>query len=268
MSHKVVVFFIAFLVSQVAFAQSPWVGNKGSLYVQPSMTFLSYDKVFTSTSGEIIQADYATTDLTIGLFGDYSVTDNTAIIVNIPFKSVDYFNQSLSGLGDPSIKIKHQISDKRPFAIHYGYTAPLSKREGVVRTGYSQHAFDLGLSAGIGREKFFSYASLGYRYRNNIPDQIIVDAEFGLSRSLNKRKLYLMLHLDAALNTTTTQDPEGLQSGLYHNDGEFVSPAVKVSYNVAGKFWLNLGAGGAVYARHLGAAPTLSFGVAYNLKRG
>ena len=263
-SQKLLLLTICFLVAISGFSQSPWVNKKGSFYGQLSTTFLSYNSIINDNYNDIIESEFTTNDITVGFFGDYSLTNKTAVIVDLPFKSVEHNGQSLSGLGDAKIKVKHQLADKIPFAVHYGYTAPLSERSGILRTGYKQHAAELGLSAGIGKSKYFTFGSLSYKYRTDIPDQVIFESEFGVSTEVADKVLFVIFRLDGALNTSSVEDLQGDETVLYHNNGEFVSPGLKFSYNVTKKFWINAGFFGAVHARKLGAAPTMNFGLAYN----
>lgn len=250
-----------------AFSQSPWVNKKGSFYGQLGYTYLAYTELINEGGNNIVESPFATSDITMGLFGDYSLTNKTAVIVNLPFKSVESNNQALSGLGDATIHIKHQLPGKMPLAVYYGYTAPLSQRDGILRTGYKQHAAELGLSGGVGKAKYYTYGALGYKYRTNIPDQVMIDYEFGYKAAIAKRTLYMMLHIDGAINTSSVNDDEAEETMLYHNDGEYLAPGLKFSYNAVGDFWINLGAFGAMMARKMGAAPTVSVGLAYDLKR-
>ncbi len=247
-------------------AQSPWVNNKGSFYGQLSGTFLSYNDVFNS-QGEVVTTNLRTTDNTIGFFGEYSVANKTSIIVNLPYKMVQSNSVSLSSLGDSKVKVKHQLLNNIPLALHYGYTAPISTRVGELRTGYNQHAFDLGMSVGYGKSSYYTYGSLGYRYRNNIPNQVIVDAEFGFNTSIAKQSFFIMLHIAGALNTSVTDDIFANETVLYHNNGDYLSPGLKLSYNIIDNFWLNASGFGAFFAKNQGASPTISIGIAYSLKK-
>ena len=68
-------------------------------------------------------------------------------------------------------------------------------------------------------------------------------------------------------NTSEIQDLGAGQANLFHNDGEFLSPALKLSYNAFDKFWINTGIHSAVFVRNFGAASTLNLGFAYKLER-
>jgi len=264
--QKAILYLSLFLFPLSGIAQSPWVNKKGSIYGQVSSSYLDYNKIYNGL-GNVVGSPYTTTDLTVGLFGEYSITDKTSVLVDLPFKSVQSNDQSLSGIGDTKIKLKHQLSTKVPLAIHGGYTAPLSQRKDFLRTGYKQHAIDLGLSIGLGKKKFYTYASLSYSYRTNIPDQIIADAEFGYITSFLKRDLYLMFHFSGTVNTSYSFDSEAAKTMLYHNNAEYLSPGLKLSYNPAGNFWLNLGANSALNASNVPAVRVYSIGLAYSLKK-
>lgn len=265
MTHKIILSSLLFLFSISAYSQSPWVNKKGSFYGQFSVTYLSYGSVINEKLNEIVPADFRSRDITASLYADYSLTDNWALLVNLPYKSVQHNDQSLSSLGDPSLKLKYQILENIPLSGYIGYTAPLSKRMGVLRTGYNQHAAEVGLSIGKGKEKTFIYGGAGVRYRANIPNQVLVEFEYGYRFLGVKKPFYMIFHVDGIFNTSSIEDPEAGQANLYHNDGEFLSPALKFSYNVFDDFWINAGIHSAVIVRNFGAASTLTLGLANKL---
>jgi hypothetical protein len=264
---KITLYLTFICLSLNSIAQSPWVNKKGSVYGQLSTSYLAYSNIFNTGPADIVESNYETKDITIGLYGEYSLSNKTSVILDLPFKNVQANNQILTGFGDPTIKIKHQISNKTPIAIYYGYTAPLSQRNGILRTGYKKHIGELGLSTGIGKEKYYVYGGFGYRYREQIPNQIIIDSEFGYKLQVAKRTLFLMLHIGGSLNTSTTEDPDGDETVLYHNNGQYLSPGLKLAYSPFQNLWINFGANFAITARNMGAAPLINFGLAYNLKK-
>ena len=77
----------------------------------------------------------------------------------------------------------------------------------------------------------------------------------------------LIFHVDGALNFSEIEDLGGDQTALYHNNGQFLSPGLKVSIKVFGDWWLNLGGFGAFTATNQGAAGSVSVGLAYNLQK-
>ena len=261
------ILLIVFLISCYATkAQSPWVDNKGSLYVQGSFNTITYSSIFNSDGGSS-QIGFETTDRTYSIYGSYSITDRTGILFNLPYKSVTANDASLSAFGDISLKVKHELLGNSRLTAYAGYTAPTATREGNLRTGYDQHSIDVGLSTGFSSGKTYGYFGSGYRYRENIPSQFIIDAEIGTSSVIGGRTLSLIFHIDGALNFSTVEDLEGDETVLYHNNGQFLSPGIKVSFNAYKNWWINLGGFGAITARNQGAGGSISIGIAYSLKR-
>lgn len=257
---------LSFLFASLsAFGQSPWVDDKGSIYAQVSGTVISYTDIF-NIDGERSQNTFETNDRSIGLFASYSLSDRTGIQLSLPFKSVETDGNSLNALGDISVKLKHELFKSFPLTAFAGYTAPTATREGALRTGYEQHGIDLGLSVGFTRNSAFGYITAGHRYRADIPNQITIDTEIGTKANFGKRALYLFFHIDGALNLEDTTDPDGDASVLYHNNGEYLSPGIKLSLNVINNWWLNFGTYGAITATSQGASPSISLGIAYNRK--
>lgn len=265
MLHKYILAISLLLLSLHTFAQSPWVDDKGSIYAQFSGTTINYDAIF-NNDGEGSQNAFETSDRTIALYANYSLTDRTGIEINLPFKAVSSNDISLSAFGDISLKVKHELFESFPLTAFAGYTAPTATREGTLRTGYQQHGIDLGLSTGFSRNNTFGYLGVGHRYRTDIPNQISIDTEIGTKANFGKRSLYLIFHIDGALNLEETVDPEADESVLYHNNGQYLSPGIKLSLNVISDWWINFGTYGAITASNQGAAPSLSVGIAYNKK--
>lgn len=267
MKNTLYVCLLLSFLSVGSYAQSPWVNPKGSFYGQVSGTYLGYSSVINDELNQIVPVDFSTQDITTSLYADYSLSDKFAVIANLPFKSVLHNEQRLSGLGDPNLKVKYQILKKIPLAAYVGYTAPFSKRNGVLRTGYNQHAAELGLSVGKGNEKYFVYGGLGLRYRANIPNQVLLEFEYGYQFSLAKKPLYVIFRVDGMLNTSSVIDAEAGQANLYHNNGEFISPAVKFAYNAFNNVWINAAVHSAVFVKNFGASSTFNVGFAYKLTR-
>ena len=261
--------FIAMLLtfaSLYTLGQSPWVSDKGAFYGQISSTFINYSSIVKNEANTIIQTDSSTQDVTVSIYAEYNLTDQLGLLINFPFKSVTHDGMQLSGLGDPSVKLKYQVLENFPLGVYMGYTAPFSKREGVLRTGYRQHALDIGVSAGNGKKKSFLYGSLGFRYRNEISDQVLIEFEYGRKFSVAKKPFFMMFHLDGTLNASTFPDDNAGNANLYHYDAEFISPGLKMSYNAFKNLWLNIGAFSGVYIRNIGAKPSVNFGLAYKME--
>lgn len=259
-----VIFSLTFSALSV-FGQSPWVDNKGSIYAQLSGTTITYDAIFNNDS-EGTQNTFETSDRTIGLFASYSLSDRTGIQIDLPFKAVSAEENSLNALGDISVKVKHELFKAFPITAFAGYTAPTATREAALRTGFQQHGIDLGLSTGFSRNSTFGYFGAGHRYRADIPNQIIIDTEIGTKAKIGNKELYLIFHIDGALNLEDTLDPEADATVLYHNNGQYLSPGIKLSLNVISNWWINFGSYGAITATNQGAAPSVSLGIAYSKK--
>jgi len=264
--YKLLTTFLLLLASTLIFAQSPWVENKGSFYAALTGTSITYTDIFNS-EGEGAQNAFETSDGTISFYGNYSLTDRTAIVVDLPFKVVSIDSSSLSALGDLKFQVKHELLKGFPLTAFASYAAPTATREGALRTGFRQHAVDGGLSTGFSRGSAFGYFGGGYRYRSEIPNQIVIDTEIGTKIELGSRALYLIFHIDGALNLDDAEDPEADGSVLYHNNGSFLSPGIKAGLNIADNWWINFGTYGAITATNQGAAPSLSLGVAYKYSK-
>ncbi len=262
MLYKCLFVFFLLSFSILSNAQSPWVESKGSFYAAFTATSISYTSIF-NNDGDGAENPFETQDRTFSLFGSYSLSDKTAIVADLPFKSVSSNGSALSALGDLKIQVKHELLQAFPLTAFASYTAPTATRDAALRTGYAQHAVNLGLSTGFSKGKTFGYFGSGFQYRNNIPNQITIDTEIGTKATLGNKDLYFIFHIDGALNLDDVEDIEANGSVLYHNNGEYLSPGIKIGFNLVSNLWLNFGTYGAITAKNQGAAPSLSLGVAW-----
>jgi hypothetical protein len=253
-------------LSIMSTAQSPWVETKGSFYTGLTATSISYTNIF-NDDGDSVENTFETQDRTFSLYGSYSISDRTAVIVDLPFKAVSSDGTDLSALGDLKLGIKHELLQGFPLTAYVTYTAPTARREFALRTGYAQHAVNLGLSTGFSKGKTFGYFGSGFQYREEIPNQIIIDTEIGTKASLGSKDLFLIFRIDGAFNLEEVADPVGDRSVLYHNNGSYLSPGIKIGLNLINDLWLNFGTYGAITARNQAAAPSLSLGIAWKYSK-
>ena len=115
----------------------------------------------------------------------------------------------------------------------------------------------------MSKNNTFTYGSAGFRYRENIPNQISIEAEIGTLTNFRNNKIILAFHIDGLINTSEVTDPLGDQTFLYHNNASFISPGLKASLNFSKNWWINVGGYGAFVAANLAASPVLSIGLAY-----
>ena len=124
-------FFSAIIItfSITLTAQSPWVDEKGSIYASATATFITYSDIFDS-NGEGLENGFETNDRTFSLYASYSITDRTAVIVDLPFKAVSANDNTLSNIGDFKFQVKHELFKSIPLTAFASYTAPTGTREG------------------------------------------------------------------------------------------------------------------------------------------
>ena len=268
MKKLILLFISLFGFTAIGFTQNPWVNKKGSLYAQVSTSFIPEYTTGFQDDGGVEEITFATNDRTFSFYGSYSLTNRLEVTLNIFQKSVSASGNNLNNLGDPELQLKYQFPVNIPLAVYGSYTAPLSEREGVLRTGYNQHAVEAGLSVGVSKNMVFAYASSGFRYRDNIPNQISIDAEVGTVQDFGNTALLLAFHVDGVINTSEVTDPLGDQTLLYHNNGSFISPGIKASLNFYKNWWINVSGFGAIRATNQAASPGLSIGIAYKTRAG
>lgn len=250
------------------FGVGPWVNPKKSYYLQVNYTFLGYNNAFNS-NGAVEGLSDDVTDITYAAYGEYSFHNKSMLSITLPFKQISFGNRSLSGLGDLTIGGKTQILNAPlPFSVYYNLNLPTATSKNRLNTGYGVAGLELGLSTGYGTESFYGLFSLGYAYRNGIPDQVKLDLEVARKLILGKVDLYIAFNVNGAFNTSTLNptdfnEPLFNETALYHPNGDYLSPGIKLMVNPIGGWWINLAGFGAISARHQGAAPTINLGIAY-----
>lgn len=246
----------------------PWVNPRKSYYFQVNYTFLGYNNAFNS-DGVVAGLRGDVTDLTYAAYGEYSFHDKSMLSITLPMKQVSFGGRTLSGLGDITIGGKTQLLDSPlPFALYYNLNLPTARTRGNLRTGYRAAGLELGLSTGYGTDNYYGQLSVGYAYRDGIPDQFRLDLEIARKLSIGKVNAFIAFNLNGAFNTsnldrTEFNEPLFNATVLYHPNGDYLSPGIKLMVNPIGGWWINLSGYGAISARHQGAAPTINLGISY-----
>ena len=84
---KTIAKLIILILSISGYSQSPWTQEKGKFYTQLSFTSIAgYSSLFGDP-------DYNTerelSDRTLQLFGEYGLSDKTALLLSVPFKMIE-----------------------------------------------------------------------------------------------------------------------------------------------------------------------------------
>ena len=88
-------------VSGSAFAQSPWVKEKGSAYTQLSLNMITeYTSIYAS-SGDHIELPRSVTDQSIQFYGEFGIGNNWQLSGALPYKLLTTGALSTNYTGGP-----------------------------------------------------------------------------------------------------------------------------------------------------------------------
>jgi hypothetical protein len=254
-------------ISISAFSQSPWTQEKGKFYTQLSFTTIpNYDTLFgdpdSPIPGEI-------SDNTIQFFGEYGLSEKTSLVVNLPYKSISYSQNSIehkeSSLGNIELGLKHNFYKKNwLMSGQLSVEANTSSYDAIsgIRTGYNAWSFTPLFLAGRGFGKTYVQGFIGANIRtNNYSSNFKIGGEIG--RKITK-KIWLIGFLDISKsleNGAIALPQTNLDSGLYVNDQEYGSFGFKGIGEFTDTFGITAGFGGAFFGNNVAKQAAMTFGL-------
>lgn len=275
----VTLLFSLFLVQKTT-AQSPWTKKKGEAYVQLTFsTIPNYSDIFSDntyiTSREI-------TDNTIQLYGEYGISDDLTLLVNIPLKSIrtggaienstlplSIDKTSKTSFGNIQIGVKHKICEgKFIFSGQLSIEANTSSFDASsgISTGYDAWTFTPTISLGKGYSNYYFQAFTGVDFRtNSYSSNFKLGGEFGLT-SIKKTTLIAYLDIVKSFKDGNVILPtSSIETALYINNQEYSAFGLKGLYEFTNNYGISLGVGGAVSATNVAKQLALSVGFFYKL---
>ncbi len=273
--NKFLKIFVLF-ISISAFSQSPWTQEKGKFYTQLSFTTIpNYNTIFGDpeykTPGNI-------SDNTFQFYGEYGITNNTTLIVNLPFKSINYkqevvcvnqpcnpINYSENSLGNIEIGLKHNFSKKDwvlsgQFSLEAN-TSSYTANSGI-RTGYNAWTFTPLFIAGKSFGKTYFQTFVGANIRtNNYSSNFKIGGEYGGKISKNIWLIGFIDVVKSLKNGDVVLPTANIISALYVNDQEYGGFGFKGIAEFTENFGATAGFGGAFFGNNVAKQVALTFGV-------
>lgn len=266
------------LLSLSAFSQSPWTQKKGKAYTQLSFTTIpNYDAIFSETDQNLF-GTYS--DNTVQIFGEYGLSDETSLIVNLPYKIItvtDFKDPRIDCIGDCnrnynnnafgniSLGLKHNFYNKEwILSGQLSVEANTSSFDNLsgIRTGYDAWSFTPLFLAGKGLGKTYIQAFVGADIRtNNYSANFKIGGEIG--RKISK-KIWLIGFLDISKSLKNGDVALPIQqnlTGLYVNDQEYGSFGFKGIGEFSDSFGVTAGFGGAFFGNNVAKQAALTFGL-------
>ncbi|WP_343328478.1 hypothetical protein [Polaribacter staleyi] len=264
-------------ISISAFSQGPWTQEKGKFYTQLSFTTIpNYNELFGDP-------DYAIegkiTDNTIQLYGEYGITNNTTLIVNLPYKIIKHkelVNPCLVGpcpehtnkensLGNIEVGLKHNFYKKDwllsgQFSIETN-TGSFNENSGI-RTGYDAFTFTPLFLAGKSFNTSYLQTFLGTKIRtNNYSSNFKIGGEYGGKIS---KHIWLIGFLDiekSFKNGDIDLQNSNSATALYVNDQEYGVVGVKAIGEFSDNFGVTASLPAAFFGNNVAKQVALSVGI-------
>jgi hypothetical protein len=269
------------LVSISTFSQSPWTQEKGKFYTQLSFTTIpNYDTLFGdpdyAINGEI-------SDNTTQFYGEYGLSKNTSLLVNLPYKSINFNRVSTvncftapcpsptnktykeNSLGNIEIGLKHNFYKK-----DWLLSGQLSLEANTnsydtnsgIRTGYNAWSFTPLFLAGKSFGKTYLQTFIGASIRtNNYSSNFKIGGEYGGKIA---KKIWLIGFLDVSKslkNGDIVLPSENLANGLYVNNQEYGVVGVKVIGELSNNFGITASLPAAFFGNNVAQQLAFSVGI-------
>ncbi len=277
---SILLLFTVVFSFQKSEAQSAWTKKKGELYSQISFnTIPNYNSIYSdseyTTSREI-------TDNTIQLYGEYGLSDDLTLLVNIPIKSIQtgaiienstfpltISETSETTLGNLQVGVKHKLySGKFVLAGQLNIEANTSSFDisSGIRSGYDAWTFTPTLNIGRGYSNFYFQAFTGVDIRtNSYSSNFKIGGELGITAI---KRVVLVGFIDVVKSFTNgdiTFPASSLETGLYINDQEYTAIGLKGLYSFTDSFGITAGLNSAFSANHVPKQMALSAGLFYKI---
>ncbi len=259
--------------------QQAWTRAKGGYYVQVGGSYLQANSLLNGTA-EAIPLNRDVTDITVQAYGEYGLTKKITLSAQLPLKLLSVKNTigqpalqdgSLTALSNIVAAATANLYNKKGYVVSGKTFVSLPtatfQSETGLRSGFDALSVAPSIMAGIGRNKFFSSAELGYVFRTNGYSDRLFGA-WQIGKFLGKKKrLLTMLGVEYmnSLKKESFEDGTSATTGLYLDQQSYLSPNLKLGFKATPKvmLWFSVGGGLGSVTRRIAASPGLSFSVSY-----
>tara|TARA_B100000809_G_scaffold266460_1_gene329286 strand:+ start:2753 stop:3598 length:846 start_codon:yes stop_codon:yes gene_type:complete len=260
-------------------AGGPWLTKKGSgfLQLQTTLPTGSFNRLFLENNKELT-LNRSILDYTYQVYIEYGLTDKLNIISSLPFKQISTGSigsqtvntkilpkGNLSGIGNYKLALKYSLSNKKlkaAISIQSSLKTISRKIESGLITGYDANSFGPFLS--IGRSfspKLYSYIETGINFYSNDFSNTI-DLHYELGYQLNS-SLWAVLTFDMreSLKNGSYRNENLRQTGFYTNNQEFVSPGLKMNYELKNELGFSVATYAGLSGNYVGKIGMFSLGI-------
>ncbi|MCH8032358.1 MAG: hypothetical protein IH950_01200 [Bacteroidetes bacterium] len=240
---------IIFLIQSTA-AAGAWTQKKGRGYYKVEFRYLSATKIYDSVG--VKESIPKFTDVTIGIFGSYGITDNLTTFVNInAFKTVSLDSLSsafgsdndVKNIGDLDIGLKYRLANFGKTVISVklilGLPTGLSTPDGGLWTGSGNFNQLLGVEVGHSFYPLPIYLSGGIAFNNRtngFSDEFKYIIEGGYKFT---KKLSLTLRFHGVVSFKNGDPSVQGGFGIFSNNQEYIAYNAALVYKISDSFGIN-----------------------------
>lgn len=272
---------LALSISSGAHAQSAWTQPEGEVFLQASLTNIGpYDTLY-RRSGPDLVTGREITETSLELYGEYGLSDAWTLVGNLPLRSVDAGDLvsgatlqpvtieegSLSALGNVLVGLRRSFSNgDTAIAGQLDLELPTGSTDAAtgLATGLDAFTFRPWVSVGRGFGKTYAQAHLGLSLRT---DSYSHDWRLGgeVGYQFTERLLIAgtLDLVDSFQNGSVSLDPRRLETGLFVDQQEYLSPGIKGLWQFGEHFGLSASLRGAITGNNVPKAPFLMIGLTY-----
>ncbi len=262
---------IIFLMQSTATAGA-WTQKKGSGYYKVDYRYLSGTKIYDSVG--VKESIPKFTDVTIGIFGSYGITDDLTTFVNFnAFKTVSLDSLSsafgsdndVKNIGDLDIGFKYRLANFGKTVISVklilGLPTGLSTPDGGLWTGSGNFNQLLGLEVGHSFYPLPIYLSGGIAFNNRTSGfsdefKYIIEGGYKFTKELS---LTLRFHGVVSFKNGDPSVKGGF--GIFSNNQEYIAYNAALVYNISDSFGINGYYESGTNGKNIISAPVFNVGI-------
>ena len=273
---KFILAILALFYAANSYAGGGWPQPKGSGYFKLGQYSIIADSYFTP-AGDI--ADITTTGFhATYLYGEYGITDKLTTTVYFPFFSRSTLNrvedasgelvqegEAVNSLGDTDVSIKYNLYNKG-VAVSASLTLglplgnPSGGTSGLLQTGDGEfnQMISIDASKSFGGGKFYASAMFGF---NNRTQGFSDEIRYGLEGGYHFSNFWAIMRIDGRTPLMNGNEDFIPNNGIFSNNIEFIGFNPELVYEVKDNWGFSVGAGFAVNAKRILAAPAYNAGI-------
>ncbi|MCH7772851.1 MAG: hypothetical protein IH784_00375 [Bacteroidetes bacterium] len=262
---------IIFLIQSTA-AAGAWTQKKGRGYYKVDFRYLSGTKIYDSVG--VKESIPKFTDVTIGIFGSYGITDDLTTFVNFnAFKTVSLdslasafgSDNDVKNIGDLDIGFKYRLANFGKTVISVklilGLPTGLSTPDGGLWTGSGNFNQLLGLEVGHSFYPLPIYLSGGIAFNNRtsgFSDEFKYIIEGGYKFT---KKLSLTLRFHGVVSFKNGDPSVKGGFGIFSNNQEYIAYNAELVYKISDSFGINGYYESGTNGKNIISAPVFNIGV-------